>query len=100
MQICQDKPKGETMNLNEAVNRIGFDIREGEDEIVDMLVEAYNAEPDKREFVYKSRKYLDKVDEARIGQFIARIGKSKLFVLAGLHEAFDRYYQKSMKTSE
>lgn len=87
------------MKLNEAVDKIGFDIREGEDEIVDMLVEAYNAEADKREFVYKSRKYLDKVDNVRIGQFIERIGKSKLFSLLGLHEAFERY-QKSQKFSE
>jgi len=36
------------MNLNEAVDRIGFDIQEGEEDIVDVLVEAYLADDDKR----------------------------------------------------
>jgi len=87
------------MNLNEAVDRIGFDIQEGEEDIVDVLVEAYLADDDKREFVYKTRKYLEKVDNVRIGQFIDRIGRSRLFSLVGLHEAFDRYYQ-SQNTQE
>ncbi len=78
------------MDLNEAIIRIGFDIAEGEDEIVDKLVESYNAEKNVTEFVYKNRKYLDMVDESRIEQFIERVGKDKIFTLRALHEAFQK----------
>ncbi len=78
------------MNLNEAITRIGFDIAEGEEDIVDKLVEEYNTSINESEFVYKNRKYLDMIDESRIEQFIQRIGENKRFTLGRLHEAFQK----------
>jgi len=75
------------MNLTKLNEKINFDITEGEDEIVNKLIDSYNINTPE-EFVYKNRKYLDQISEQRIDQFIEIIGKKNLFILEDLYPCF------------
>lgn len=77
------------MNLEKALDKMKFDIDEGEDDIVSRLVESYKNASSEADFIYTNRHYLDKIDEQRVKEFIEIVGRSKQLTLRELHEAFD-----------